>query len=149
MIKIKKTDSADKDFIELVALLDESLKVVDGNMHSFYHQYNGIQAIKYAIVAYENGAPVGCGAIKQYDDNSMEIKRMYVNPTYRKQGIAELILLELENWAKALNKTRCILETGNLQIEALGLYSKNGYQIISNYGQYEGVENSICFQKIL
>ena len=58
-----------------------------------------------------------------------------------------LVLAELENWAKALNMECCILETGSLQVEAVGLYTKSGYQRFPNFGQYEGVENSFCFEK--
>jgi len=53
----------------------------------------------------------------------------------------------LESWASELNFKYCVLETGKRQPEAIALYKKNGYQIIPNYGQYHGIENSICFQK--
>lgn len=156
MIQLIKTDASNKDFQKLVSELDHGLKAVDGDLHDFYHQYNGISTIKYAIVAYQNSLSrllgeeaVACGAIKKYDDNTMEIKRMYVLPSARKQGIAIMILSALENWAKDLGYNRCILETGKMQVEALNLYTKCGYQIIPNYGQYEGVENSVCFEKMV
>ena len=79
----------------------------------------------------------------------MEVKRMYVLPSYRNQGVATIVLSALEDWAKDLRYKRCVLETGKLQVEALRLYEKNGYQIISNYGQYEGIENSVCFEKVI
>jgi putative acetyltransferase len=74
---------------------------------------------------------------------------MYVPPGYRKKGIATTILAELENWARELSCTRCVLETGKRQPEAIGLYKRNGYRLIPNYGQYAGVENSVCFGKEL
>ena len=131
MIQLIKTDSSNKDFQNLVSQLDVGLKTVDGDMHDFYHQYNGISNIKYAIVAYQNEKPVGCGAIKKSDDKTMEVKRMYVLPSYRNQGVATIVLSALEDWAKDLRYKRCVLETGKLQVEALRLYEKNGYQIIS------------------
>ena len=77
----------------------------------------------------------------------MEIKRMYTLPDRRGKGIASQVLRELENWASELSYRKCILETGKKQPEAIRVYQKNGYQIIPNYGQYAGIENSLCFEK--
>lgn len=144
-----RTDSSDSDFIALVQLLDSDLKIRDGEDHDFYHQFNAIVNIKHCVVAYENQVPVGCGAIKPYDGNSMEVKRMYVLPEHRGRRIAIEILSELETWAKELRFTRCVLETGLKQPEAIALYQKCGYHSIPNYGQYIGVTNSVCFEKVL
>ncbi len=135
--------------MDLVRLLDKELKVRDGADHDFYHQFNSIQQIKYALVAYDNEVPVGCGAIKVFDAETMEVKRMFVPDAYRGKGIAGEILKSLEVWAAELSCTRCILETGLQQPEAIRLYEKSGYAIIPNYGQYEQVYNSICFEKRL
>ena len=148
MIQLKRTNPSNQDFIQLIALLDKELEITDGDMHSFYNQYNGTQNIKYVIVAYKNETAVACGAIKRYDHKTMEIKRVFVHSDYRRQGISKLLLAELEDWTKALNINRCILETGNLQVEAINLYSKNGYQKIPNFGQYENLDGSLCFEKI-
>ena len=67
----------------------------------------------------------------------------------RGEGIATIILKELEVWAAELHYEKCRLETGKKQPEAIELYKKNGYKVIPNYGQYEGVENSVCFEKSL
>ena len=64
MINVIRTDSENQDFIELIKYLDADLAKRDGNDHAFYAQFNKVDKIKYAIVAYENGIPVGCGAIK-------------------------------------------------------------------------------------
>lgn len=149
MVILKRTNSENKDFIKLVAALDAELRQRDGDEHPFYAQFNKIDKIKYAVVAYENEIPVGCGAIKEYDENTMEVKRMFVPHEYRGKGIAKRILIELENWASELNFNKCILETGKKQPEAIGLYSKNGYRLIPNYGQYKDVENSVCFEKLI
>lgn len=149
MINIIRTNSEHPDFIGLVKLLDADLAKRDGADHSFYDQFNKISKIKYAVVAYENGKPLGCGALKAYEKNTIEIKRMFVLPESRKKGIATKILSELETWASELSYSKCILETGKRQPEAIDLYEKNGYKKISNYGQYAGVENSVCFEKII
>lgn len=147
MIKIIRTDSDNQDFIELVKHLDADLAKRDGNDHSFYNQFNKIDKIKYAVVAYEKGQPIGCGAIKEFNPHTMEIKRMYTSPRSRGKGIATKVLGELEKWATELSYVKCVLETGKRQPEAIELYKKNGYKLIPNYGQYAGIENSLCFEK--
>jgi GNAT superfamily N-acetyltransferase len=149
MINFIRTNSENKYFQELVRELDADLRIRDGEDHSFYSQFNKIDKIRHAIVAFDNEVPIGCGAIKELSNNSMEVKRMYVPPDKRGTGIATAILKELENWASELKYTKCLLETGKKQPEAIELYKKNGYWIIPNYGQYENVENSVCFEKIL
>jgi GNAT superfamily N-acetyltransferase len=149
MIKITRTNAENQDFIELVKYLDAELAERDGQDHSFYATFNKIDKIKYAVVAYEDEKPIGCGAIKEYSPTVMEIKRMYTLPAGRGKGVASLVLSELEMWASELSYTKCILETGKKQPEAIRLYQKNGYKIIPNYGQYAEVENSLCFEKDL
>jgi putative acetyltransferase len=147
MISLIRTNSDNPDFISLVRLLDAELAERDGTNHSFYAQFNKIDKIKYVIVAYENDEPVSCGAIKEYSSGTMEVKRMYTLPEFRGKGIATKVLIELEKWAKELMYVKCILETGKKQPEAIALYKKNGYKLVPNYGQYIGVENSVCFEK--
>jgi GNAT superfamily N-acetyltransferase len=149
MIKLVRTNSENIDFINLVKDLDAFLKITDGDEHEFYNQYNHIDLIKHTVVAYVNNKPVGCGALKPFDSDDIEIKRMFTQTEARGNGIATKILQELEAWAKELNYKSCILETGIRQIEAIGLYKKNNYVLMSNYGQYKNVENSLCFKKHL
>jgi putative acetyltransferase len=149
MITLVRTNSDNDDFIALIKKLDKELAERDGNDHSFYSQFNKIDKIKHVVLAYENDTPLACGAIKEFDTSTMEIKRMYVSPKLRGKGIAVDVLLALENWAKELSYTACVLETGKRQPEAIRLYEKCGYVRIPNYGQYLGIENSVCFEKKL
>jgi putative acetyltransferase len=148
-IQLQRTDSDNPDFRKLVALLDAYLALMDGDEHAFYHQYNHVDMLRQVIVAYIDGKPAGCGAIKPYSDSEMEIKRMYVLPEFRGKGIAKNILAALENWATELGFSACILETGKRQTEAVSLYPKCGYEIIPNYGQYIAMDNSVCMKKQL
>ncbi len=147
MYTIEKTNSGNIDFQALVKELDKDLAIRDGAEHSFYAKYNSIASIQHAIVIYENDVPLGCGAIKEFAPTCMEVKRMYVPVAARGKGIASIVLAALEAWARELGYTKCILETGLKQPEAIRLYQKNNYSIIPNYGQYAGVENSVCFEK--
>jgi putative acetyltransferase len=149
MINIIRTNSDNKDFTDLVKHLDADLAKRDGADHSFYAQFNKVDKIKHVVVAYENDIPIGCGAIKEFDPATMEVKRMYTLPQGRGKGIAGKILAELERWAAESSYSTCVLETGKRQPEAIGLYQKHGYKIIPNYGQYAGIDNSVCFEKKL
>jgi putative acetyltransferase len=149
LITFLKTDNQHPDFRQLIALLDAELRVRDGEDHAFYSQYNKPDNIPHVLVAYDGNVPVGCGAMKIFAQDTLEIKRMFVLPASRGGGIATAVLTTLEAWAMELNIPRLILETGKNQPEALALYAKQGYEIIPNYGQYADVENSVCFEKIL
>ena len=149
MPELFRTDSDNNDFKALVKLLDADLAIRDGADHAFYAQYNSIDKIRNAVVAFKNNEAVACGAFKNFSNSTVEIKRMYVLENLRGQGIAQKVLAELEKWAGELNFSSCILETGKKQPEAIRLYQKAGYTIIKNYGQYEHVENSVCMSKII
>jgi len=149
MMTITRTNSSNIDFINLVKKLDDYLKITDGDEHDFYNQFNSIDALQHTIIAYVNTKPVGCGAFKVFDENNVEIKRMFTLPKTRCQGIASQILKALEDWAKELGFNSCILETGIRQTEAVQFYIKNNYNSIPNYGQYKTIENSLCFKKEL
>lgn len=147
MITLTRTDSSNTDFIALVKLLDAYLAEKDGREHDFYNQFNTIVMLKNVVVGYENGVPVACGAIKEFEKDAMEVKRMFTKPEVRGKGLASRVLSELEEWASELGYKKCVLETGKRQVEAVALYKKQGYSFIPNYGQYIGIENSVCFKK--
>ena len=145
---LKRTNSEDFDFINLVKDLDCYLALKDGEEHAYYTEFNKINALKNCVVLFENNEAIACGAIKPFDESSAEVKRMFVKPEFRGKGFAAQILKELENWAKELGFSKTILETGKRQTEAVNLYSKT-YRVIPSYGQYKNIENSICFEKKL
>ena len=149
MLKLIRTSSKNKDFITLVKLLDADLAITDGDEHSFYNQFNGTDLIKHVVILYDNEIAVSCGGLKKESSNRMEVKRMYTRTENRSRGLASKVLHELETWAREMSYDKCILETGKKQPYAIQLYKKNGYQITPNYGQYQGVLNSLCFEKDL
>lgn len=148
-MKIQRTDSSSNDFRDLVKLLDADLAIRNGEDQAFYSQFNNIDHIKNCIVAYVDENPAACGAFKKFEDDTVEIKRMYTHPDFRKRGLATAIVKELEQWAKELNYKKAVLETSLEQNEALSVYEKSGYIRIPNYGQYNGIEKSVCYEKTL
>ena len=149
MIEIVRADAEYAEFVELVKHLDAELATYYGDEQTFYEQFNKLDQIKHAIVAFDDGKPVACGALKHFDDGRAEVKRMYTLPKSRNKGIGEFVLYHLELWAKKLGYKSLVLETGNKQPFAVRLYEKSGYKRIPNYGQYAHVDNSICFEKKL
>lgn len=146
---LKRTISDNEDFDKLRIQLDAYLAYLDGDDHEFYAQFNKSSSLKNALVFYDDDIPVGIGAYKEYDADTVEMKRMYTLPEYRGKGIGKTILTELENWAKEEGYKTALLETGYKQLDAIGLYQKLGYEIIPNFGQYADVENSVCMRKDL
>ena len=146
-IEVFRTNATHPDFKILVKELDAFLKITDQDEHDFYNQFNHIDVIKHVVILYVDKVAVGCGAIKKFDNSTMEIKRMYVSSNYRSKGLAQKIIEELEIWTKELGFSKCILETGKRQKAAVKFYKKSKYNIIENYGQYIGMKNSICFEK--
>ena len=144
-----RTEPDNVDFIMLVKQLDVVLREYDGEEHTFFAQFNKPADLEKALVIYENKNPVACGAIKKYSETESEIKRMYVIPGLRGKGISRIILKELEKWSAELGYSECILETGKDLKAAVGLYKSSGYAVTENYGQYSGVERSLCFRKKL
>ncbi len=149
MFSIVRTNPADKDVRALVDMLTGDLKVKDGDEHAFYSQFNNLDTIKHSIVAYVDGEPVGCGSIRRYNDDSMELKRMFVRPGFRGKGIAGKMVAELESWARELGYRYCILETGVKMPDAIRLYEKSGYTRIDNFDPYTGIDSAVCMKKIL
>jgi len=146
---IQRTTSNNPHFQELCNELEQDLKFRDGDQHVFYAELNKADSLPNVIVAYKNGLPVGCGAVRMYNEDTMEIKRMFVKPANRGQQIATTILTALEKWSTELGYKNCILETGKNQPEAIRFYKKNQYTVTPNFGKYINSENSICFRKPL
>lgn len=146
---IKRTDSTNKDFLALVRHLDHYLGIIDGDEHAFYHQFNKVDKLNNVVLGYVDEKAVACGAFKPLSNFEVEIKRMWTQPDYRGKGLGKEILKHLELWAVELGFKSVVLETGKRMPDAIGLYTGFGYISIENYGQYVGVDNSVCFKKIL
>ena len=102
------------------------------------------------IVAYLEDIPVGCGAVRRIDKNTAEIKRMYVVPQNRGQGIGRALVEALEREARLLGIKKVVLETGTRLARAISLYEAMGYAPIPLFGEYlASPETSLCFGKPL
>lgn len=148
-IEVLRTDRGNCDFNRLVRLLDDDLEGRYGALQKQFDAHNKVDHILDAVVVYREGSPVACGAIKEYDSSSIELKHIFVMKEYRNQGLAGLLVKKLEDIAKERGYRYAILETGTGQPEAIGLYKKHGYEVMENYSPYAGNSNSICMKKEL
>ncbi|RZK70901.1 MAG: GNAT family N-acetyltransferase [Pedobacter sp.] len=149
MIRLKRTSNKDNDFKGLVMELDNDLQGRYQNIQYQYNAYTDVSKINTVVIAYIQDIAVGCGCFKEIGDDTVEIKRMFVNPYFRGFGVASSIIEELLTWAKQLYYADAVLETGKRQPESIKLYSKHGFNIIENFGPYVGMEESVCMQRPL
>jgi len=103
----------------------------------------------FLVLRDDAGRAVGCGGIARFDESRGEVKRMYVVPEARGRGLGRMLLERLEAQARSLGYTSVVLETGDRQPEALGLYEASGYERIPCYPPYDTRELSLCFEKRL
>jgi GNAT superfamily N-acetyltransferase len=103
----------------------------------------------FLVVRDDGGTAVACGGIARFDHDRAEVKRMYVVPAARGRGLGRRVLVELEEAAAALGYRGIVLETGDRQPEALGLYRSAGYERIPCYPPYDTRALSLCFEKRL
>ena len=145
----KRTNSNDAGFQQLIAALDNELWNELNEDQAKYDQYNKVPDLTTVLVLYVNEKPTASGCIKKYNENTVEVKRMYVVKEHRGKGLSSMILKELENWAIELGFQYAILETSIHFKAARSLYFNAGYKIIDNYDQYAGLKESVCMKKEL
>jgi putative acetyltransferase len=101
------------------------------------------------LVAFEDGEAIACGGVGRYDDETGELRRMYVLPGHRGRGLGRMILERLEEEARRLGYTAMRLETGNEAPEAIALYTSSGYEPIPCWGPFATDPKSLCYEKEL
>ena len=151
MTEFVRTDGKNKDFIENCRLLDLDLDRRVGRQikREKYRKYNQLDEIQEAIVVYADGKAAGGGAIRKYDDETVELKRVFVHNEYQGRGIGTRLVSLLMEWAAQLGYRRMILETGELLSESCAVYKKLGFKVIPNYGPYVNMPESLCMAKDL
>ena len=86
------------------------------------------------LVGFSNdGEAVCCGGVKDLGDGACEIKRMFVVPSARGRGVAQELLVALEDAARSLGYSRVRLDTGPKQPHAERMYRRAGYEEIGNF----------------
>lgn len=146
-----KTNGKNRAFVELCDKLDDYLVQLVGKekQQKEYDKYNQRDNIQDVLVIHKEKEPVGCGAYKFYDEDTVELKRIYIDDSMRGLGLGKELVRRLEADAKMAGFRYAVLETGNIMTSAVELYRKSGYKIIPNYGPYENMHESVCMRKKL
>jgi putative acetyltransferase len=125
---------------------------LDEHLNSLYPPEDNFTELPTAdafLIARVDDLAIGCAAVRFLDAETAEVKRMYVAPTARGDGVGRRLLEELEAFARERGARRLVLETGPLQIEALALYERTGFVSTPCWGAYAHGKNSRCFEKPL
>lgn len=149
MHEIKLTNASHPDFAALTQQLDDEYYEMYGDIALGYCQYNTHTDLLCVTIAYDQCNAVGCGSLKQFDETTAELKRVYVQKPHRRSGLAAQIVNALEIEALKQGFSRAVLETGADMTPARALYEKLGYSYIENFGPFAGDALCVCMQKVL
>lgn len=145
------TDGCNEEFYNFSIHMEEYYnKMVGGseNRKSFI-PYNALNDIYDVIIVYDNELAVACASFKEYDMNTVEIKRVWVNKEYRGLHISKKMMEMLEQRAKEKGYKRAVLQTREKCVEAVNLYQSIGYHLIENYPPYDKMKLAVCYGKNL
>ena len=145
------TDGADEDFQTFYLKTEEYYsRIVGGedNRRGFI-PYNISDSISDVLIAYSDGKAVACAGLKRYSDEDVEVKRVWVEPDFRRLHIARDMMDRLEEKAYEMGYKRLILQTRPIMEDAVGLYENLGYSQIENYPPYDKLDGAICMKKEL
>ena len=150
-IRHEWTDGKNRDFQKFYLSTEEYYSRIVGGVQNRtgFIPYNISQSIGTVIIAYIDNIAVGCAGLKEYSETDAEIKRVWVEPEYRRQHIAEDMMKMLEELAKKMQFQRTVLQTREAMREAVSLYEKLGYYRINNYPPYDKLDGAVCYAKNL
>jgi GNAT superfamily N-acetyltransferase len=151
-VSIRRADLSSEAAIKLISGLNRELSQrypEDGANHFRLDAEEVDEGRGTFLIAHAGAEPLGCGAVRRIGAGVAEIKRMYVTPHARGQGLGRKILVALQEEARGLGATRILLETGDSQPEAIALYSRAGFVRIPPFGEYVDSPLSVCMAKDL
>lgn len=150
-IKYKWTDGNNRDFQRFYLSTEEYYSSLVGGVQNRkgFIPYNISESIGTVLIACIDDIAVGCAGLKRYSDTDVEIKRVWVEPEYRRHRIAENMMNMLEELAEKMKFQRTVLQTREAMREAVSLYEKLGYYRINNYPPYDRLEGAVCYAKNL
>ena len=150
-ITITETRPDSPDAFALLAELDAyllSLPYPQESRHAFSVDKLIEQRVVFYVV-YNIGVPAGCGGVKLFDTEFAEVKRMYVRPEFRGQGLARAILDRISDYARQMGVMLLRLETGIYQTDAIALYERWGFLRRPPFGEYRVDPMSVYFEKAI
>lgn len=139
------------DFLRLCGELDDFLnKAIGGEeKREKYKKFNHLDTMDYVVVACCNNIAVGCAALRGYSKQEIEVKRVFVQESYRGNNIGGQMLAHLIGQAKAMGFRYMLLETGEFLAASVRLYKRYGFRQIENYGAYRNMPESLCMRRTI
>ncbi|MFZ1904321.1 MAG: GNAT family N-acetyltransferase [Steroidobacteraceae bacterium] len=101
------------------------------------------------VAAFLGDSPVGCGALREFDSTTAEVRRMYVRPQHRGKHVGHAILAHLIAGARELGYQRLILETGDKQASAIAFYENHGFKRIEPFAEHVNDKTSRCYELLI
>ena len=146
-MRIEACDPGSLDACTLVDELSAALAAITGDSgaSSFAAADTRVPRSLFVVARDDDGALLGCGALRPLDELTCEIKRMYARPGTRSVGAA--LLAHIEREAARFGYRQCWLETRKVNTGAVDFYAKHGYAVIPNYGKYIGRDDAVCLGK--
>lgn len=137
------------DALKLLSELDEALWLHPYPPQS-RHAFTVDKLLREGVaffVARIDAEAAACGGLKIFGTDYGEVKRMYVRPVFRGQGLGKAVLSHLADYAQQQQVNLLRLETGIYQVEAIGLYESWGFQRRPPFGEYSVDPLSVYFEK--
>lgn len=138
-MELQWRDKYDADFTSLIAELDVYCRSITGAGQAAFSPHNAVQPLSDVAVLLADGQAVACGALKPHGDGTVELKRVFVKPQYRRHGYAQTILDALTERARAQGFHTLLLETNPNFAGAVALYRRNGFAPVAAFGPYIGM----------
>ena len=150
-LSFRWTDGNDQDFQCFYLKTEEYYNQLVGGAENrkAFIPYNISKSINDVLIAYDGNTAIGCAGLKTYSGKDVEIKRVWVEPIYRKHHIAQEMMKLLEQKAMENGFNRLILQTREIMTGAVRLYDQLGYCRIQNYPPYDSMKEAICYAKDL
>ena len=150
-LSFRWTDGNDQDFQCFYLKTEEYYNQLVGGAENrkAFVPYNISANIADVLIAYDGNTAIGCAGLKPYSERDTEVKRVWVEPEYRRHHIAQEMMRLLEKRAKGNGFSRLILQTREIMTGAVRLYGKAGYCRIQNYPPYDSMKDAVCFAKDL
>ncbi|MGB7337396.1 MAG: GNAT family N-acetyltransferase [Phototrophicaceae bacterium] len=138
------------DAMQLIDELEATLSPLypDESRHGYSVDKLIRQGVNFFVVR-QDGKPIGCGGVQFYGTDYGELKRMYIHPDYRGQGLSKQLLAHLADYSQKEGITLLRLETGIHQTAALGLYENVGFYRIEAFGDYQPDPLAVFMEKQL
>ena len=145
------TDGSSPEFAHFYRITEDYYSALVGgeqNRKGFV-PYNLSECVETVLIVTDQDKPVACAGLKRYSQTDAEIKRVWVEPAYRRKHIAANMMQMLEEKAAALGYLRTVLQTRAIMADAVQLYTGLGYHLIENYPPYDKLEGAVCYAKDL